>query len=99
MIRTLKTLITLVLLAGWGLAGSAVHIVRWPGAETWIGIIPKDRLGFEDTYVDVRDWTVSDLQAHPKLLQRLAEADKLHWLAHIASEQELKELLKSTAGK
>lgn len=95
MIRTLKTLIFLVLLAGWGLAGSAIYVVRWPGAEAWIGIIPKDRLGIKDTYVDVRNWTLSDLQAHPELLRRLGETGKLHWLTHIAPEKEIKELIGS----
>lgn len=96
MIRTLKTLIVLVLLVGWGLAGSAIYIVRWPGADAWIGIIPKHRLGIKDTYVDVRNWTLSDLRDHPELLRRLGEAGKLHWLVHIASERELQELIDST---
>lgn len=89
MLKTLKTLLILILLAGWGLAGSALHVVRWPGAEVWIGIVPKDRLGVKDTYVDVRAWTAQDLHDHPDLVKRLMAAGKSHWLTHIVPEADL----------
>ena len=61
--------VTLVLLVGgWTLAGSAVHVVRTP---TNLAIVPKDRLSFHDTYVDTRKWTVADDQAHAAVVARL----------------------------
>lgn len=93
MLRTLKSLIVLILLAGWALAGSALHVVRWPGAEVWIGIVPKDRLGVKDTYVDVRNWTAQDIYDHPDLVKRLIHAGKSGWLTHIVSDEDLPAVL------
>ncbi len=95
MLNTLKTLLVLILLAGWVLAGLSLHVVRWPGADVWIGIVPKDRLGAFDTYVDVRAWTKDDISNHSDLARRLIEAEKAHWLGHIVSAEELPSLLRN----
>ena len=76
---TLRTLLIALLLAGWGLALAAVHIVRLP--EGHIGLVPKDRLGVADTYVDVRSWTAADAAEHPAFVKRLLEAHKADWLS------------------
>ncbi len=93
MLNTLKTILVLILLAGWVLAGAALHVVRWPGADVWIGVVPKDRLGFSDTYVDVRSWTAQDIFDHQELVKRLISSEKSHWLTHIVSESELPRVL------
>ncbi len=72
--------VTLVLLVGgWTLAGSAVHVVRTP---TSLAIVPKDRLSFHDTYVDTRKWTVTDDQAHPAVVARLVHLGRGDLLRH-----------------
>lgn len=96
MLNTLKTLLVLILLAGWVLAGLSLHVVRWPGAYVWIGIVPKDRLGVFDTYVDVRTWTKDDVTHHSALARRLVEAGKTHWLEHIVSAEELPSLIRNS---
>jgi hypothetical protein len=62
-----------LVMGGWGLAALSLHVVRTPEK---IGLIPKERLGFTDTYVDARAWKLSDLSQHPDLVKRVLEADK-----------------------
>ena len=85
---TMKTLFRLVfcglLLAGWGLAGLALHIVRTPTA---IGLIPKSRLGIVDTYVDTREWKMADVAQHPLVVQRVLDSGQAELLSHITGEK------------
>jgi hypothetical protein len=96
MFRILKLIIVLILLAGWGLFALAVHVVRLPDEQYWVGIIPKDRLHYRDTYLDVRTWTAGDIANHPDLVRRLIAADKGHWLKHVVSPEELPGMLESS---
>src|ERR1700722_15997699 len=74
MFRSLFRLVYMtLLLTGWGLAALSLHVVRTPDK---IGLIPKERLGMTDTYVDARTWTLSDLPSHAVLVQRVLEANK-----------------------
>ena len=80
----MKTLFRLVflglLLGGWGLAALSLHVIRTP---TEIGLIPKDRLGITDTYVDTRDWKFSDAAAHPLVVSRVLATNQLDLLRHL----------------
>jgi hypothetical protein len=84
----MKTMFRLVfcglLLAGWGLAGLSLHIVRTPTA---IGLIPKSRLGIIDTYVDTRKWKMSDVAEHPLVVQRVLDSGQAELLGHITGEK------------
>ncbi len=93
LLNTLKTLLVLILLAGWAIAAMTLHVVRIPDSEYWIGVIPKNRVGFADTYVDVRAWTAADIQAHPDFVRRIIAADKAHWLKHVVDPALLPEAL------
>lgn len=93
MLNTLKTLVILILLAGWGVAGMSLHVVRIPDATIWFGVVPKNRLGIADTYLDVRSWTVQDVYQHPDLVRRLIATDKTHWLKHIVDPNLLPQVL------
>jgi hypothetical protein len=73
---------TLLLLIGWGLAAASVHVVRF--SERGFGIVPKNRLGIDQTYVDVRTWSVTEPANHPDFVARLTAAGKLHWLSNPA---------------
>lgn len=69
-----------LLLAGWSLAGMSLHVVRTPDR---IALVPKDRIAFEDTYVDTRFWTLDDAAKHHPLLGRLVATDRADLLRHI----------------
>jgi hypothetical protein len=75
---TFRLIVAILLLAGWGLAASAMHVIRTAGAPI---IIPKDRLAIRDTYVDVRNWTLDDVTQHPSVCRRLIATGKVDALA------------------
>jgi hypothetical protein len=81
-----RLILLLLLVGGWTLAASAVHVVRSrdanSGKDRWI-LVPKSRLSFTDTYADVRNWSPSDAAAHRPLVRRLIDAEKATALAHL----------------
>ncbi|HTW93536.1 MAG TPA: hypothetical protein VMD30_02005 [Tepidisphaeraceae bacterium] len=94
MIKTAIRLVFLVLLlAGWSLAALSLHVIRTPGRFV---VIPKERLGITDTYVDARKWTLGDLANHPDLVKRLLEtnkADQFKYLTGDDADGQLRNLL------
>ncbi|HLL88591.1 MAG TPA: hypothetical protein VK324_04755 [Tepidisphaeraceae bacterium] len=82
--KLFRLFVTVLLVGGWALAASALHVVRTNDAQP-IKLIPKDRLGFADTYVDVRTWTVNDAVNHPAVVARLIETGRGDALVNIAS--------------
>ena len=68
-----RLIVTLLLFAGWGLAASALHVV-WTGEKPIV--IPKDRLGVKDTYVNTKAWTANDVASHPIIVKRLIATGK-----------------------
>jgi hypothetical protein len=78
---TLQTLLVLILLAGWVLAATALHVVR--KTDGGIGVVPKNRLGLRETYLDLRTWTPADVPAHPAFCRRLIDSGKTPWLKDI----------------
>ena len=71
-----RLFVFVLLVGGWALAASALHLVRTPGNPQWLGkvlFIPKDRLTFKETYVDMRHWSPADVATHPLVVNRLAE--------------------------
>lgn len=83
--KLFRLLVTVLLVGGWTLAASALHVVRTNDSQP-IKLIPKDRLSFTDTYVDVRTWTVDDAAAHPAVVERLIETGRGDALASITSD-------------
>jgi hypothetical protein len=69
----------LLLAGGWALASSALYVVRTPSK---VLIFPKNQLGFHDTYVDTRLWTISDDRAHPALIGRIVQLQKCDAMSH-----------------
>jgi hypothetical protein len=79
--KSIFRLITLVLtLGGWLLAGLSLHVIRTPDR---IDLVPKQSLGFSDTWVDTRSWTAADVPNHPELVARLLSAGREADLAHL----------------
>lgn len=84
-----RLVVFLLLIGGWGLAAMSLHIVRTPGtASREFIVVPKNRLGFGDTYVDARGWTLDDVWAHRSVIGRMIETEKYMALAHVTGETE-----------
>ncbi len=79
-----RAVVLVLLVGGWGLASSAVHVVRTPGS---LALVPKDRLAFHDTYVDTRKWTVTDDQRHPAVVARLVHLGRADLLRHTLPDE------------
>ena len=68
------------------LVTSALYIIRVPGPDKQVIIVPKNQLGFGDTYVDTRNWSMDDVMKHPAVVQRVIETGKAERLAHLAAK-------------
>jgi hypothetical protein len=96
----LKSLIrffcVLVTLSGWAVAALSVHLVRTPDPnnpnQSKLVVVPKNRLNVNDTYVDAREWTMSDVPTHGLLVLRVLQtgkADDFKYLADPKSKQDI----------
>ncbi len=74
-----RAVVLLVLVGGWALAGSALHVVRTP---TNVVLIPKSHLAFRDTFLDTRTWTIADDRAHPAFVGWLLATGRGTVLTH-----------------
>ena len=79
-----------LLIGGWALASAALHVVVVPAddmpGDVNVVIVPKNRLGIDQTYVDTRGWTPQTALDHEALVYRLIEAGKTDQLNHILHE-------------
>jgi hypothetical protein len=73
-----RLFVTLMLLGGWALAASALHVV-WTGSKAVI--IPKNRIAVRETYVNAATWSADDVAAHPTLAKRLVDTGHTEVLA------------------
>lgn len=63
------------LVAGWALAAASLHVVRTEGSIPKVGgvaLVPKERLTYRETYLDVRGWSEAKVAAHPSLGRKMA---------------------------
>jgi hypothetical protein len=74
-----RSIVFILFVGGWALASSAVYVVRTPSKFI---IVTKDQLGYRDTYVDTRKWTLPDDGNHPALVARLIHLGRTDVLAH-----------------
>jgi len=79
--QLVRSVMLVLLVGGWALASAAVHVIRAPGQSLPI-FITKDHLGYKDTYVDTRAWTINDDRAHPAVVLRLIHLGQADVLAH-----------------
>jgi hypothetical protein len=77
--RLFRLTVLALLVGGWTLASSALHVVRTPGH---VIVLPKNRLTFHDTYVDTRGWTIQNVRQHPDVSARIVQVGKGNLLAH-----------------
>lgn len=74
-----------VILGGAAVFGSLkYHIVY---ADDGIHFVPKIYANFEEIYVDIRDFSLSDWNEHKALAAALVKADKGHLLEGAAANQ------------
>jgi hypothetical protein len=84
-----RLLVFLLLVGGWGLAATSLHLVRTPAtASREFIVVPKTRLGFADTYVDTRAWTIDDVPHHKGVVDRMIDTEKYMAIAHVTGESE-----------
>src|SRR3954468_12343160 len=76
--KVIRLFVALLLVGGWSLAASALHVI-YTGSS--VIVIPKNRLGVSDTYVNVSNWTADDVTNHPLVAQRLVATGKADVLA------------------
>ena len=86
----------LLILSGWIVAGLCLHVVRTPDPDnpqqSKLLVVPKDRWGVNDTYVDARSWTMEDVRSHPMLVRRLLDAGKADQLKYLADPKSKKDI-------
>lgn len=68
-----------LLLGGWTLSAASLYVIRTPGH---LVILPKDRLGFHDTFVDTRHWTLADVRMHPAVVARVIHLGRYDLLSN-----------------
>ena len=91
-VKTLWRLSVLgLLLAGWAIAASAMHIV-WSGEK--LSLMTKDHLGVRDTYANTSAWTANDVAAHPIVVKRLIATGKADALSKAFDSKTGDELVK-----
>lgn len=79
--RFFKVVMVSVMLAGWPLALSAIHVVRTPGQLPMVGqmlpdwgtvhVFTKEQMGFKQTFADTRTWTAEDVAKRPLVATRM----------------------------
>lgn len=74
-----RSIVFVLLVSGWALASAALYVVRTPSK---ILVFPKNSLGYRDTYVDTRSWTINDDRAHSAVVTRIIQLGKSDALAH-----------------
>jgi hypothetical protein len=98
--KVLRAIVVLLLVGGWGLAALALHVIVAPGSPGRVILLPKHQLGFRDTYVDTRNWTLGDVSNHPDVVQRLIGAGKIDALTQVApAERDLVSALNDAIAK
>ncbi|MGH7177947.1 MAG: hypothetical protein ACREJC_11245 [Tepidisphaeraceae bacterium] len=78
-----RFIVFILLVAGWGLAALALHVVRTPHH---LAVIPKSRLGIDDTYVDATKWTLRDVSDHPVVVMRIIQIGKSSILEYVIDQ-------------
>lgn len=85
-----------VTLSGWFVAALSLYVVRVPDPgnpqQSKLIIVPKNRLSMDETYVDARDWTMSDVSSHPFVVLRLLRAGKADEFKYLGDPKSKKDI-------
>jgi hypothetical protein len=84
------------MLSGWVVAGLSIYVIRTPDPNnpqaSKLIVVPKNRLDFNDTYVDARTWKMTDAASHPVIIMRVLEADKADEMKYLADPSSKKDI-------
>jgi hypothetical protein len=85
-----------LMISGWLVAGLSVYVIRTPDPndpqKSKLIVVPKNRLNYEDTYVDARGWTMADVPNHPVIIMRVLEADKQEEMKYLGDPKSSKDI-------
>ena len=81
----IRLIVLLLLIIGWSLAALSLHVIR-TNDEIPVTLVTKDRLGLKDTYVDTRNWTISDVTQHQELVAKLLRTHQEDVLKNLATD-------------
>ncbi len=77
-----------LMISGWAVAALCLHVVRTPNPsdpqQSNLVVIPKERLGIRETYVDARMWKMSDVLDHRQLVLSMVYAGQAKQLQFLA---------------
>jgi hypothetical protein len=96
-VKSIIRLLGLILcLSGWAVAALSLYVVRTPdpnnAQQSRLIVVPKNRLTLDDTYVDARSWTMSDVTSHPLVVLRLMRAGKAEELKYLGDPKSSKDI-------
>jgi hypothetical protein len=80
-----RVIVLLLLVVGWSLAGLSLHVIRTPD-DIPITLVPKERFGIRDTFVDTRKWTLDDIPRHQPLVTKLVRNGKTDVIKHVVTD-------------
>jgi hypothetical protein len=95
--KMFRLIVTLLLVGGWSLAAGALHVI-YTGSN--VIVLPKDRLGLRDTYVNITGWTTDDVANHRSIASRLLTTGKVEALSPVyqkTGDELVKEVQESIA--
>jgi hypothetical protein len=81
-------LVLLLLGGGWVLAAASVYVLRIDGPIPWLGgiaLVTKPQLDFQETFHNVRDWTVVETIQHHQVVARLKQVDRMDLLPSVCT--------------
>jgi len=84
--KFLRFIFVMLFLGMAALATSALYVIRIPGPDKQLIVVPKNQLGFTDTYVDTRNWSMDDAVKHAAVVERVLETGKADRLSHLAAK-------------
>jgi hypothetical protein len=91
-----RLIFLLLMLSGWAVAALSVYVIRTPDPNnpqaSKLIVVPKNRLDYNDTYVDARTWTMADVPNHRMIIMRVLESDKSGEMQYLADPKSKKDI-------
>jgi hypothetical protein len=84
--KLFRLTVFVLLVGGWATAISAVQVVRTQYRSIPY-VITKEQIGFKDTYLDTRAWTISDVKQHPEMVEHVLRLNRADILANTVPVQ------------
>jgi hypothetical protein len=82
----IRLILVLIFLGLAAMTLAAIYIIRVPGPTKQVILVPKNHLGFTDTYVDTRHWSMDDAVKHPDVVERILQTGKAEDMQFLAAK-------------